>query len=101
MALAGCGLSTEDLSAYQKEISYAEAQVKSAQKYTRTLLELNKQALANGYTEFSGFEESNKSIKTASAFLAYQSCLDGYMRSKKSFVIAKTNCALESGINDK
>jgi hypothetical protein len=101
MALAGCGLSNEDLAAYQKEIAYAEAKVKSAQKYTGSLLELNKQALANGYTGFSGIEESSKSMKTSMTFLSYQSCLDGYMRSKEKFVIAKTNCTLESGIKDK
>ena len=101
MALAGCGLSNEDLAAYQKEIAYAEAQVKSAQKPTGRLLELNKQALANGYTEFGGIEESSKSMKTSRAFLSYQSCLDGYMRSKEKFAIAKTNCVLESGIKDK
>jgi hypothetical protein len=84
MALAGCGLSNEDLAAYQKEIAYAEAKVKSAQKYTGSLL-----------------EESSKSMKTSMTFLSYQSCLDGYMRSKEKFVIAKANCALESGIKDK
>ncbi len=97
-SLTACGLSREEKSNYDKEIKYAAEVRRNSFSAAQKFMSLEEKAQSVGYFGSSALASAKKYQSEMTAYGKYEECLKGYLASKEKFVIAKTNCTLESGI---
>jgi len=99
LPITSCGLSSTESIQYKNEIKASGDRHKRLSVHFNKLIELNRKALSAQHLSFSGFTESKRVSQEMMAVISYSACLDGYMKAKEKFVIAKTNCTAESGLS--
>jgi hypothetical protein len=96
--LTACGLSQQEVSKYDKELKYAAEVRQNSFSAAQKFMSLEEKAQSIGYYGSSALASARKYQSEMTAYGRYEECLKGYLASKEKFVIAKTNCTLESGI---